>query len=135
MGDRGNVLMMDRDYGRDGSPGVFIYTHNRGSQLAEITAAILDTPMARHRWPDLPYLTRILCDGWSMVCGGYGSEIGMGVSMWMVDNEHDVLVVDVATQRIWFAKEHESRRLPPGDIPRGYPADSETFEEFVERYT
>ena len=124
--------MLDRAHGKEGAPGVFLYSHWSGSELPYIAAYALNTPAARGRSTDLPYLTRIMADALSMHSGGPGNEVGMGISLGICDNEHPILVFDVTTQSVWESREDEALRMPPGwpDTVMA-PSSAQTFETFI----
>lgn len=90
MGDRANI-----HFKTNKGPGVFLYTHWQGSDLA----AILQRALSRHlRWNDGPYLARIVfCE---MVKGQESEETGFGIWDEEPDNSHQILHVDVEKQTV-----------------------------------
>lgn len=117
MGDRGNIAVVQRDGGL-----IFLYTHWGGSSISDD----LRTALARRqRWDDGPYLTRIIFD--EMAYEWHGTETGFGISTDICDNEHDILVVNPNTQKV-YVNAYES-------YPNGYRfVETDTgvsFEDFV----
>jgi len=101
MGDRANVVVID-SYPQDAHPkeAVFLYTHWAGYELPEtLRSALL---YGKSRWDDAPYLSRII---FQEMIGTSKSQTGYGISSRLTDNEYDLLVVDVARQRIVFFPE------------------------------
>lgn len=85
MGDRANIVMT---YGKGHSP-IFLYTHWRGFELPKVLQNAL---IKRVRWNDPSYLTRIIfCE---LVKGQEGEPTGFGISPYLTDNDHDLLVVN-----------------------------------------
>lgn len=96
MGDRANIVVIDepKDADLEGKrEAVFLYSHWAGSEMEDILAAGL--AKGRERWDDAPYLARILFQ--QMIDGDTGIT-GYGISTTLMDNEHPLLVVDVARQ-------------------------------------
>jgi hypothetical protein len=91
MGDRGNIGIKQRD----GST-IYFYTHWQGYRLEEILREAL--LRGRDRWSDSPYLARIIFS--ELVREELLSTIGYGISNEVGDNEHPILIVDVAHQSI-----------------------------------
>lgn len=134
VGDRANVYVKnDVDPSK---PGVYLYTHWGGYELPEAVAKALDR--GRNRWDDGPYLTRIIfCEMMKF----YGdlpeetleSETGFGISTSMVDNEHNIIVVEPGSRdrtdgrigRIWFAR--------PGNEDKE-PVVAWSFEVYVDKW-
>jgi len=85
MGDRANVLI----------EGVYMYTHNQGSELPKIVQAALKR---RERWDDGPYLARIIF--FEMIRENPGASTGHGLSSWCGDGDYRILKVDADTQRL-----------------------------------
>ncbi len=107
MGDRGNIVVSET-----GEPGthVFLYTHWGGSGIHHD----LQTALARlERWTDDGYLTRIIFCEMIAHCGAEAltDENGYGISCSYQDNEHCVLRVLVAKQKI------ELHLAGPGNRP------------------
>ena len=110
MGDRGNIAIQQPSDGA--TARVYLYSHWGGSELP----SVLQTALARKvRWDDPAYLARIIFD--AMTEGEQGEETGYGISTFISDNEHPILVVDCGTQTITV---------------EGGPADVKwTFAEFI----
>lgn len=103
MGDRANVYISDPA----GDSGVYLYTHSGGTGLPVVVQKAL---RRRLRWDDAPYLTRIIFD--AMTAGYQGEETGFGISGSMGDSNHNVIVVDPDSQRIWTASDDGEELLP-----------------------
>lgn len=87
MGDRGNIVV------RGCRGDVYLYSHNQGTVLKDI----LQNALARRlRWNDASYLARIIFS--EMIKEDVNGELGYGISTYIVDNEHGILVVDVPSQ-------------------------------------
>jgi hypothetical protein len=90
MGDRANIYVHRGD-----EPGVYLYTHWNGYEYLQVAQRALAKGW---RWTDEQYLTRIIFD--VMTDGDHGGETGFGISAVMGDNGHEVLKIDVASQRV-----------------------------------
>lgn len=118
MGDRANVFVMEEAP----SKGVYLYTHWDGDSLPSIVQAALQR--AKDRWNDSPYLARVIfCE---MVQKDVIGTTGYGISARIGDNSHPVIVIDMGTGSVGFARE-------PQDVhdPQPYPEQLLTFENFV----
>ena len=102
MGDRANVLILD-DF--NGDQGIYIYSHWGGEELHQVAINQLGSDVARDRWSDGQYLTRILVHRILNRIASDEDSIGAGLSVSIGDNEHDILVIDPATQRVSFRQE------------------------------
>ena len=110
MGDRGNIIIREgRKNGGGKHLDVYLYSHWGGSELALVARDALKR--GRDRWTDAPYLARIVfCE---MLMGNADERtlanmletIGFGISPVMGDNEHLLVVLDVAGQTVLFVKE------------------------------
>jgi hypothetical protein len=116
MGDRGNVVI----YQDKAMPcPIVFYSHWGGTWLEnDVREAIKSAP---GRWTDPSYLARIIFekitefDCSEFPVKGFGtidSMLGFGISTWIGDNEHDLVVVDVPAQRIRRIAEPSNRDLP-----------------------
>jgi hypothetical protein len=88
MGDRANVKIVDRE------STVFLYTHNRGTDLP----VILKTALIRgqQRWDDGQYLARIIfCE---MIDGNLDGLTGFGISSVIGDGDDRVLTINIQDQ-------------------------------------
>lgn len=114
MGDRGNIVIKQPD----GAHLVF-YTHYNGSEMPENLKKALKR--GRGAWSDDMYLARIIfCE---MVKDNVMDTDCFGISTYVGDNSHDLLVVDVDEQTI--SRVH-------GDDPTAKPKKSWTFEKFLD---
>ena len=87
MGDRGNIVIKASMGGK-----LYFYTHWGGSKLPQVLQEALKR--GRDRWGDEPYLARIIfCE---MVRGSEMETTGFGISTYETDNEHPLLIVDIA---------------------------------------
>ena len=94
MGDRGNIFVKDTTYEK--STGVYLYSHWGGSELKEtLQTALKKFP---DRWTDESYLTRIVFS--TMVKDDVDGETGFGISTYLTDNEHDIIMLDPGTQTV-----------------------------------
>ena len=98
MGDRANVYIHEGDW-----PGVYLYTHWDGTELAQTVLQALASNAGQHRLGDAPYLARIIFD--AMVGEDQGGEGGYGISARLTDNEHPIIVIDCAARKIGLAHE------------------------------
>jgi len=116
MGDRANVYVVQHGNESSGK-GVYLYTHYDGEDLPKILQKALKR--GKDRWDDEPYLTRIIFN--EMTCDNEMDLTGFGISTYLTDNEHDILVVDVDKQSVGYAKE--------GEEPKCYKHYS--FDKFI----
>jgi hypothetical protein len=119
MGDRANVAIIDPDR----NDCVVLYSHWGGERLALMAHQAMATSEARSRWSDASYLRRIVFQH-ILDHEGFG-ETGWGISTYICDNEHPVLVIDVSSQRVAFR--NESLFSEPLDSSEGM-----SFDEFVD---
>lgn len=131
MGDRANILVLDRYRGADGHPGVFLYTHWLGSEIRTIAAQGL--LLGHSRWTDHDYLTRILADHLSAQMSD--RTTGMGIGIGIGDNEHPIVVIDPFTKQVWEADEQEAMVMPPGHPDRvSVPFNAVSFEDWIKAH-
>jgi hypothetical protein len=118
MGDRGNIVIVQHaglDGGATGS--IYLYAHWGGSVIARVVqCALLRAP---DRWDDESYLGRIIFS--ELTVGSERDNLSFGISTYLTDNEHDLVVVDVATQTV---------AIQPPDKP---PKATFTFAEFAKK--
>lgn len=107
MGDRANVFVKEA--------GVYLYTHNEGCKLPFIVQRALSK---QWRWTDPPYLARVVFT--EMIRGEEENEFGFGISTKIVDNEHDIIVLDPNSESIEFQDENT------GEILYSWP-----FSEYI----
>lgn len=109
MGDRGNVVMLERRKEKVGM--VYLYTHWGGYDLPVQVQAVL---MRRERWTDGSYLARMI------------AEVVKpdGIQPFLDDNEHPLIIVDCEEQRIALAAPPEDSTAVP------IQTTSWTFEEY-----
>lgn len=120
MGDRANIAVrFDPLSEETAPPRVYLYGHWSG----ETYAIALQRALAkRWRWDDAFYLTRIIYD--EFVGSHAGTETGFGISPYVGDNEHPVLLVDPSRQMVFV--EYEVGRVRPVGEPKAW-----TFEQYV----
>ena len=99
MGDRGNIVFVDRMDKKVGY--TFLYTHWGGSGIKEVLQEAL---LKRWRWNDPSYLCRITAD--VLMHDAHDTETGFGISPFLGDNSHPILLVDTGKQRVFIVKEH-----------------------------
>jgi len=120
MGDRGNVVVVERDHPEQGLTGrVYLYAHWGGWGLPETLQRAL---ARRQRWGDGSYLARIIfCE---MVRGHEAGELGFGISATLRDHEYPLLVVDPAGQTVSLEEE-----------PKWYPGQRDKLGPGPHRWT
>ncbi len=93
MGDRGNIVI---DYGK--KRRIYFYTHWNGSSIKEILKGAL--LRGKERWDDPSYLARIIfCE---LIGEDQEGVTGYGISPYLTDNEHPLLIVDVRNKLVWL---------------------------------
>src|SRR5277367_2869417 len=104
MGDRGNIAIKQHDSTvKEESAFLYLYSHWAGRSLPhKLQKALI---RGKDRWSDEPYLSRIIfCE---MI--GSGNELqeltGFGITTYITDNEHPLLVVDAETNTVSAAHE------------------------------
>lgn len=122
MGDRGNIAVLQGTQHEQ----VWFYGHWSGSSIAESVQTALKR---NQRWTDDSYLARII---FCTFCSAesHDDETGFGISTRMMDNEHDIIVVDIPNQRVFLISEIE---LKDYQVPADYsPKDKQSwsFTEF-----
>lgn len=100
MGDRANILVVDEKKDGAVTGGIYLYTHWSGSEWPEELRVALHH--SRSRWGDEPYCTRRLIS--ILFSDIHDSETGGGVSTWMGDNSHPIVICDQTEQIVAFAK-------------------------------
>ena len=96
------------------SARVYLYTHWGGSTIGEVSQSAL---AKRWRWGDPSYLARIVFDELNVEPG---EEAGFGISPFLTDNQHAIVVLDCAAQRVIVETEE------------GVELGSATFEEWAQ---
>lgn len=99
MGDRANVVILQRPQQDQELGGIYLYTHWGGSDLP----IVLRNALARGlRWTDEQYLARIIfCE---MVRGLESEETGFGISNYLADNDRPLIEVDANAQTVRIGK-------------------------------
>lgn len=98
MGDRANVVMIDKAYGTGETLETFFYTHWRGSELPYLVQTAL---RRKQRWNDPAYLGRIVfCT--MLDDDDVRGETGFGISGQIGDNSYPLIVVDALMQVVRF---------------------------------
>lgn len=130
MGDRGNIVVLQRTYSGKDTPDpapaqIWLYSHWGGTDLPNALHKALK--MYPGRWDDDSYLTRgILMN--MVPKDSHFEETGSGISTQITDNEHDILVCDVPKQRVFIIKESE---LKDGRVPVEFePTDTSCIWSF-----
>ena len=112
MGDRANVVIQEEN-GKE----IFLYTHWNGSGLPDVVRLAL---AKRERWNDPPYLARIVfCEMLKEDNDSLDGTTGFGISSYMCDNEHPLIVLDTNKQCVRY--ETENRTM----------LEEYTFEEYI----
>ena len=86
MGDRSNVVI-ETQLGDDNTSRVYLYSHWSGASALESVLHGLRS----NRVDDPPYLARIIFE--HMIRNDLGRETGFGISGYITDNEHPILVI------------------------------------------
>jgi hypothetical protein len=102
MGDRGNIVITQHPWPDGGTDGaIYLYTHDGGSWIAQTVQCALRR--GSDRWDDEPYLGRIIFN--ELTAGVELDTMSYGVSTYLTDNEHDLIVVDTAAQTVSIQEE------------------------------
>ena len=115
MGDRANIVIQYEKGER-----IYFYGHWNGEGYASALQLAL---AKRWRWDDPAYLARII---WDEFCPRPGTETGFGISPYLCDNEHPILVVDVGAKEVRTEAEPDAKTAPWYPVGRRW-----TFEEYV----
>ena len=91
MGDRGNIVMGEKDGGE-----IYLYTHSWGEFLPKILQRALIR--GKDRWDDESYLTRIIFS--EMIKDRILENIGYGISTYETDNNHANIKVNSSSQTV-----------------------------------
>jgi len=91
MGDRANLKITTQT----GKPAIWLYTHSEGSELPEMLQEALK--VSEPRWSDSSYGCRIILD--QLTKAHRDQETGAGIDTEPGDNEHNVLEIDLQTER------------------------------------
>lgn len=95
MGDRANVKVIQSE----GATPLYLYTHWSGFEWNQSLSDAL--AFGKSRWTDPAYLTRILIS--RMYSDLVNDRTGGGIGVdYMPDNEHSVIVVDIAKQEVYL---------------------------------
>lgn len=124
MGDRANVYIK-----QSADHGVYLYTHWGGTELPVLVQTSLRR--AESRWGDDAYLARAIFS--DMIQGHERDLTGFGISAFICDNEHPIIIVDSDQKMVGFAPEPEqdnpSIRMQGGGQPE--MLRSWSFEDFT----
>lgn len=104
MGDRANIFVIDQPLSDNPVNGIYLYTHWEGYVWPEILRLALHHTDARGRWNDDSYLTRIVI---REVFESLTGATGGGVSTYLTDNEHEIIVLNIPGQFVAFASPGE----------------------------
>ena len=106
MGDRANIVINSQG---GNAPRIFLYTHWAGCAMPKILSEALNR--GSNRLDDESCLTRIIFNQMTM---GYEEETtGFGISSYLCDNEHPLIIVDVETQSVWLENEEQTKATKP----------------------
>ena len=114
MGDRGNIFVRQRGKDPDAPnapEGIYLYTLWAGDGIQGVVRAAL---ARKERWDDAAYLTRILWDA-LVPADDRGKPTGYGLSLFIEDNDNEIVEVDTLTYRVVIGEK------------------SWSFDEFIER--
>jgi hypothetical protein len=115
MGDRGNIVIVQHPRGADPDGAIYLYTHWGGSYIARTAQCALER--GRDRWDDEPYIGRIVFN--ELTAGLEMDTQSFGVTTYLTDNEHDLVVLDAAKQTVAIES-------PDGTAKQSFP-----FADFV----
>lgn len=120
MGDRANIVMIDKNKADSGSfpHPIFLYTHWRGSEIKTLLSEALNK--GRSRWEDGQYLGRII---FQALLGGDNGETGFGLSSRIGDGGYNLLLVHPDTGTV---EEVESDSDEGANVLKSW-----TFAQFV----
>jgi hypothetical protein len=102
-----NVFVRENEQG----DGVYLYAHDAGMALPQITQAALRR--FPDRWDDPQYLARIIFS--AMIRDDLDSELNFGISATLREGRDRVLVVDTVAQEVRYQDE---RTDPPHILAR-----------------
>lgn len=112
MGDRANIVVLQPvDEGA-------IYVYSPWDGLEGMFAKLQKALRRKHRWGDPSYLCRIIIA--EVIRNDLDDETGYGISTYLCDNEHPLLVVNAEANTVSLSAE---------DAPRE-PYKTWTFAEF-----
>ena len=129
MGNRSNILTISDS---DPKTGIFMYSHWSGMSLLGRLQKALIFAKEEDRLDDASYLNRIIfC---KVLAGDYEGSTGYGLSTSLQDNEHPIILVDVATKTISLVAEdrnYENGKNSPQDFWDRREKQI-TFDKFLE---
>lgn len=106
MGDRANIYLQ---YKED-KPGIYFYTHYKGSQLPTILQRALRFAEETVGLSDDFYTSRIIFD---QLTEGSSESHGYGIAPYMGDNEYPILIVDFDNEEVYLGREPKECWDPP----------------------
>ncbi|WKW85986.1 hypothetical protein SEA_JONJAMES_5 [Gordonia Phage JonJames] len=125
MGDRANIYLVDNVDRETGKVlgGIYLYTHWRGHLWPETLGHALDSTLAQDRWDDPEYLARIITQ--YVFADLVDSSSGGGISTRIGDNGHDIIVVDLYAEKVYFASEGREK-------DSGYWRHGRSYADYVD---
>jgi hypothetical protein len=133
MGDRGNIVVLQHP-DRDREGAIYLYTHWGGGDLPLTLNLALhkaSTGEFGSRLTQEGYLARIIFERMLMQeepayrpSGSDGTH-GFGITTYLTDYDHPLLVVDCSHQLVWLADPDGDDPLEPRDAARW------TFEDYL----
>jgi hypothetical protein len=96
MGDRANVQFAHRN------GTINLYAHWHGPNLAAAVVREMNEPIARARWSDPSYFTRIVIHRVLDALADPNSETGFGLGCEPDDNQYPILVLDTEARTFHF---------------------------------
>jgi hypothetical protein len=133
MGDRGNIYVVQHPGKDKPESGIFFYSHWTGTDLPETLQAALKR--GQGRWDDEQYLARIIfCE--MIRHDGLDEITGFGISTYICDNEHPILVVDCDKAIVGISKEPRGGGVFPNieretSFAEYITLDAKALREFV----
>lgn len=100
MGDRAQIVFEFDDEQVESRRCVALYTHNEGRAIFSDLRAILDTDIARNRWDDPEYLTRIVIANIFASYEAHWRETGWGIAPYPMDGETAYVNLGLQTVKV-----------------------------------
>jgi hypothetical protein len=111
MGSHANVCVVQHPGHGLPATKLFLYAAASGSRLPEVLRQALIR--GQEHWTNEPYLARIIFS--EMIRDQVESPDGFGISVYMIDHEYPILVVDCLTRTVGLCRPDDvgADRFPP----------------------